>query len=223
MSHVIWGMARRKRNPGFGTLVGLGLLAVGGYVVYDTFIKKPTKDGGKTSGSTWPPKVVPNHPYAVGSDCERILREPTEADEAKGQQILFSTLKSLGGHVRIDPNNPDGLEFDLLDVIGPPPGDPVDNVQFVQAWATAIFKRTVHPNCLKKIPGLSENYAKEANAFGADFTEYPDGSQMPGATLQYLRELVQVLSILMQLFGGYEMGIDLNAQPAMAAPGLAIF
>lgn len=203
-------MGRRLKNPGAGTVVGLGLLALGGWVVYDTVIKPGDKNKktGKKSDKF----------YGVFADCRMAgnRHDMSEAEiKKKAAQVVTAALKKLGGEGRYSVKE-DLIITDVSKVLGTTPGILSNNLDFAQAWATEIFKQGVNPKCLKEM-NIPKNFGAQTNAYGADYTEW--GGPWPGDTQPYLIGLVTLTTVLI-MSQGYDVGLEASA--VVEAPDAAL-
>lgn len=206
---ILVAMARRKQNPGAGTLLGLALVGVGGWYVWDTYLKDDGKKGKAKD------KYKPLR--AVDKDCVMKSDVLTEDETMKAIGQLFHALKKIGkgSTGSYDPQT-DSIQLNLSPALGAAPGDEQQNVDFVQAWATELFKLGTSPKCLGKM-GIKPSFGAEANDFGADFSEWE--GEWPGETAEYAGAL-SILCATLVAGEGYTVTPPGDGVSAMMSTGV---
>lgn len=172
-------MARNKKNPdNRKVLLVLAVLILGGYVVHRYSNKKKLKalppPPEEDEIIVEPDSLADESMFSIGPDCTRQEIPFTPENRDYAESLINEALDAIGGYA-------------VMPELAPLPGDPEITNQFLQAWATQIFVRTVHPNCINEL-GIDVQAGVDENAFGPNY--FPLFSSMPADAGTYLRELV---------------------------------
>lgn len=133
--------------------------------------------------------------YAIGPDCQFT---GISGEDAERQGIVWVTngLRDVGGSSRMVDGE---VQLNFEPVLGQPPGPSAQQSNdFAQAWATAIFKRGMHPQCRESM-GIPDDFARETNQYGPDYSEWE--GPWPGDTATYFQNLILATHTVMATYG----------------------
>lgn len=173
-------MAKRKRNPGIGTLLGIIVVGAGGYFLYNAYANDKKKAEEKKALPSWRKPI-----YSINADCSQVgAAGNTPENVAYALTVLKETAKELGANVVVQGTDDDPENvFVIVPSLEPKPGDYVKNTAFADAWADKILKVLVHPAC-KAVPTSFIQVLKQMTGVVLKINGYAiqGNTPMPGAT-----------------------------------------